>query len=140
MDVNMKKYEETLRTAEVIYLSTSLHDVVSARPVSPMTIDEKLYIRTAASSRKAKEMLENPNIAVCVGPYYFSGKALCLGSAFAAENAAIKSAYVQRYPGAFAEEDAHTQSDDVFFVLDAQALSEWVYEGGVPVGLAWKTL
>ena len=80
MEVNLKKLERVLSTAEVIYLSTSKNDIVSSRPVSPLNIGLRLYVRTSGTARKAEEMLHNPNIAVCVGNFYFTGKARSLGS------------------------------------------------------------
>lgn len=53
MEVNFKKLERVLSTAEVIYLSTSKNDMVSSRPVSPLNIGLRLYVRTSAASRKA---------------------------------------------------------------------------------------
>lgn len=74
MEVNFKKLERVLSTAEAIYLSTSKNDMVSSRPVSPLNIGLRLYVRTSAASRKAKDMLSNPNIAVCVGNFYLQEK------------------------------------------------------------------
>lgn len=136
MEVNFKKLERVLSTAEVIYLSTSKNDMVSSRPVSPLNIGMRLYVRTSAASRKAKEMLSNPNIAVCVGNFYFTGKAKALGSVFDDRNTEIKSAYILRYPDSFSEEDEFIKSDEVFFELLIENASEWIYEDGVPIGLA----
>lgn len=71
MEVNLKRLENILNKAEVIYLSTSKNDIVSSRPISPLNIGLQLYIKTSAESRKAKEMITNPNIAVCVENFYF---------------------------------------------------------------------
>ncbi len=59
-------------------------------------------------------MLYNPNIAVCVGNFYFTGKAKPLGSAFDDRNAKIKASYMLRYPESFSEEDEFIESDEVF--------------------------
>lgn len=140
MEVNLKKLERVLSTAEVMYLSTSVNDKVSSRPVSPLNIERRLYVRTSAGSRKAEEMLKNPNIAVCVGDFYLTGKAKPLGSAFDNRNAEIKAAYILRYPDSFGEGDEFIQSGEMFFELLLENVSEWIYKDGIPVGLAKKQL
>lgn len=136
MEVNLKQLEHTLHTAEVIYLSTSIQDVVSSRPVSPLNIGLRLFVRTSAASRKAKEMTLNPNIAVCAGNFYFTGKAKPLGSVYDDENAEIKTAYIARYPNSFGKEDEFIQSDEAFFELTMENVSEWVFVDGNPAGFA----
>lgn len=136
MEVNLKQLESTLNQAEVIYLSTSKQDVVSSRPVSPLNIGLRLFVRTSAATRKAKEMTANPNIAVCAGNFYFTGKAKPLGSVHDAGNAQVKAAYMARYPDSFGKEDEFIQSDEVFFELTIENVSEWIFAGGNPTGFA----
>lgn len=136
MKVNLENLANTFQSSEILYLSTSVNDVVSARPVSPLNIGMKLYIRTSASSRKAKEMNANPNIAACIGHYYLTGEAYSLGSVLDEKNAGIKDAYAKRYPGAFSGEDTFIQPDELFFEISVKKAAEWIYENGVPVGFA----
>lgn len=136
MEVNRERLENTLHTAEVIYLSTSKQDVVSSRPVSPLNIGLRLFVRTSAATRKAKEMTANPNIAVCAGNFYFTGKAKPLGSVYDDGNAQVKAAYMERYPDSFGKEDEFIQSDEVFFELTIENVSEWIFAGGNPTGFA----
>lgn len=136
MKVDLKKLEQVLSKAKIIYLSTCIGDRVSARPVSPLNIGLRLYVRTSAASRKAKEMLANPNVAVCAGDFYFTGKAKPLGSAFDDGNAEIKSAYAVRYPESFSAEDGFIKTDEQFFEIIIGKVSQWIYEKGIPVGLA----
>lgn len=140
MEINRKKLENILEKAEVIYLATSKKDVVSARPISPLNIGLRLFIRTSISSRKAKEMIINPNVAVCVGTFYFTGKATLLGSVFEQKNAKIKEAYQARYPDSFHKEDEFIKTDEVFFELIIEKVSEWVYEDKNPIGFAEEEL
>lgn len=140
MNVDLEKMQRFLEQAEVLYLSTSLNDVVSARPISPLALGNRLFVRTSAASRKAQEMLANPHVAGCVGNFYFTGTAKALGRAGAEENKDLKAAYQARYPGSFSEEDDFIQSDEVFFELLLENVAEWVYENGVPVALAQQEL
>ena len=140
MKVNLKKLEDTLNTAEVIYLATSKNDIVSARPISPLNMGLQLFIRTSANTKKAKEMIANPNVAVCVGNFYFTGRAIALGSAFSESNKKIKEAYCLRYPESFSDQDEFIQSDELFFEVSIEEISEWIYEGDIPIGLAQQKL
>lgn len=140
MKVNLKELENMLDEAEVIYLSTSNNDVVSSRPVSPLNIGLRLFVRTSAASGKAEAMTANPNIAVCAGNFYFTGKAKSLGSVFDKDNDNIKKAYISRYQDSFSNEDEFIKSDEVFFELTIEHVSEWIFESGNPVGFAEQKL
>lgn len=140
MEVNLKTLERTLDTAETVILATSANDAVSARPVSIMNIGLRLFVRTSGSSRKAMDMQLNPNVAVCVGNFYFTGKAKSLGSVFDKANAELKTAYILRYAGAFSADDEFISSDEQFFEITIENVSEWIYENGIPVGLAKSTM
>ncbi len=136
MNVNLSELQKTLLETEVVSLATSAHDLVTVRQVSPLSIGLLLYVRTSLSSRKAKQMLENPNVAVCVGNFYFTGRSELSGKVTLPENEEIKKAYMQRYPESFSEGDEFIQDDEVFFLIKIQKISQWIYENNVPVGLA----
>lgn len=136
MEVNLERFEETLKTAETVVLATSRNDAVSVRPVSIMNIGLRIFVRTSGSSRKAQDMMANPNVAICVGNFYCTGRAKSLGSLFDGRNSEIKAAYSARYPGAFSEEDEFIQADEQFFEISVEKVSEWIYENGAPVGFA----
>ena len=136
MEVNLKLLENTPHSAEVIYLSTGMQDVVSSRPVSPLNIGLRLLVRTSAATGKAKDMTIKPSIAVCAGRFYFTGKAKPLGCVYGDANAEIKAAYMARYQDSFGKKDEFIQSDEVFFELAMEAVSEWIFAGGNPIGFA----
>lgn len=140
MEVNLERFEETLKAAETVVLATSRNDAVSARPVSIMNIGLRLFVRTSGSSRKAQDMAVNPNVAICVGNFYCTGKAKSLGSVFDEHNAEIRAAYIARFPDAFSDEDEFIQSDEQFFEISIDRVSEWIYENGIPVGFAESAL
>lgn len=81
-------------------------------------------------------MTVNPNIAVCAGNFYFTGKAKPLGSVDDNRNAQVKAAYMARYPGSFGSKDEFIQSDEVFFELTIESISEWIFDNGNPTGFA----
>ena len=140
MEVDLRELERTLSEAELIYLASGADDRISARPVSVMNNGLRVFIRTSGSSRKAREMTSNQNIAACVGHFYFTGTAKSLGSAYSEENAPVRAAYLQRYPGAFGQEDEYIRPDEQFFELVIDQISEWKYRDGIPVGFAEQRL
>lgn len=133
MTFDLKKLERVLDCNDVITLSTSMHDKVSARPISLLNIGLTLYVRTSASSRKALEMISNPHVAICVENYYFTGLAKNLGSVYDIGNTEIKEAYIRRYPDSFSNQDEFIQSDELFFEITIETISEWVFDGTTPV-------
>lgn len=140
MEVNLQRFEETLKTAETVVLATSRNDSVSARPVSIMNIGRRIFVRTSGSSRKAQDMAVNPNVAICLGNFYFTGKVKSWRSVFDEHNAEIRAEYTARYPDAFSIDDEFIQSDEQFFEISVDRVCEWVYENGVPVGFAESVL
>lgn len=136
MNVNLNELQKTLAEAEVISLATSADDLVTVRQVSPLSIGLLLYVRTSLSSRKAIQMLKNPNVAVSVGNFYFTGRSELLGKVTLPENEEIKKTYRERYPESFSEDDEFIQDDEVFFLIRIRKISQWIYENNIPVGLA----
>lgn len=140
MSIDLNRLEGVLAKQDVIVLSTSLHDEVSARPISLVNIGLTLFVRTSAQTRKAVKMSANPHVAVCVENYYFTGLAKNLGSAYDPCNTAIKEAYIRRYPDSFSNQDEFIQADELFFEITLKTISEWVYDGATPIDFLQQTL
>ena len=56
---------EKLGNAQIMALASSLNDYVMVRNVSCLFYDEKIYFKTDKNFRKTKQLLENPNVALC---------------------------------------------------------------------------
>lgn len=52
----------------------------------------------------------------------------------------IRVANIARFPGAFSIDDEFIKSDEQFFEISIDRVSEWIYEDGVPVGFAESAL
>lgn len=81
-----------------------------------------------------------PNIAVCVGNSYFTGKVKVLGSVFNDSNVKIRRSYILRYPDSFSDEDEFIKADELFFELMIIKVSEWIYKNNIPVGFVEQIL
>lgn len=65
-------YEEAVRimfaklgNSQIMALASSLNDYVMVRNVSCLFYDEKIYFKTDKNFRKTKQLLENPQVALC---------------------------------------------------------------------------
>lgn len=56
---------EKLGNSKIMALATSKHDYVMVRNVSCVFYDQKIYFKTDRNFRKTKQMLENPQVAMC---------------------------------------------------------------------------
>ena len=56
---------EMLGNSKIMALASSLDDYVMVRNVSCLFYDDKIYFKTDKNFRKAKQLLENPNVALC---------------------------------------------------------------------------
>ncbi len=56
---------EILGSSQVMALATSVNDHVTVRNMSCLFYDEKIYFKTDINFRKTKQILANPNVALC---------------------------------------------------------------------------
>ena len=56
---------EMLGNSQIMALASSLDDYVMVRNVSCLFYDEKIYFKTDKNFRKTKQLLANPNVAMC---------------------------------------------------------------------------
>lgn len=61
--------------SKVMALASSLNDYVTVRNVSCLFYNDKIYFKTDRNFRKTKILMENPNVALCVGGFQIEGKA-----------------------------------------------------------------
>lgn len=70
---------EMLGSSQIMALASSLNDYVMVRNVSCLFYDEKIYFKTDKNFRKTKQMLENPNVAMCWSGVQVEGTAVSKG-------------------------------------------------------------
>lgn len=56
---------EMLGNSKIMALASSVNDYVMVRNVSCLFYDEKIYFKTDKNFRKTKQILENPQVAMC---------------------------------------------------------------------------
>lgn len=56
---------DTLGQKKIMALASSLHDHVTVRNVSCIIHEQRIFFKTDKHFRKTKQLLENPNVAIC---------------------------------------------------------------------------
>ena len=56
---------EILGNSKIMALASSVNDYVMVRNVSCLFYDEKIYFKTDMNFRKTKQIMENPQVAMC---------------------------------------------------------------------------
>lgn len=70
---------EMLGNSQIMALASSLNDYVMVRNVSCLFYNEKIYFKTDKNFRKTKQLLENPNVAMCWSGVQVEGTAVNKG-------------------------------------------------------------
>lgn len=71
-----KKYEEFLKDfnkARHMVLATSINNIVSSRMMSVVEIDGLFYFQTDKKFRKYNELINNPNVSLCIDNIQIEG-------------------------------------------------------------------
>lgn len=79
-------------------LATSADNDVTARTVSVATVDEKIYILTFNQSVKYRQIQQNPNVALCIGPIHMRGVARIIESLTTPESKKAVEALSAAFP------------------------------------------
>lgn len=69
-----------LKTKSIMVLATSLNDFVTARNMSVITVNDKIYCQTDKNMIKSIQINENPNVAYCIDNIQITGKAKIIGT------------------------------------------------------------
>lgn len=75
----VKRMFEMLGNSQIMALASSLNDYVMVRNVSCLFYHEKIYFKTDKNFRKTKQLLENPNVAMCWSGVQVEGTAVNKG-------------------------------------------------------------
>lgn len=125
-----QEIEETLDNNGVWVLSTSLHDVVTSRPMSVVHIGLDVYFQTNACYVKYEQMRENPHVALSCQNVSMEGMALDIGNWDVPENAQVMALYMAKHPGSFKAYGA-LDGQRVYKVVPTK-IKLWKYADGRP--------
>lgn len=100
----MDKYKKCLEIMEqlfgkdfIFYLATSNTDIPSLRVVDTYFYNGAFWVVTYSESKKAVEIMNNPNIAICKDLYSFKGKAFNEGHPLDEKNKKIRAKLIEAF-------------------------------------------
>lgn len=106
-------------------LATCSHDRVTARMMSVVHKDLKLYFQTGKDSVKSTQIGENPNIALCAGNIQIEGTASGRGHPHDEDNAAFLDLYKENHKAAY---DKYSGlEEEIVFEVDVGLVTLWKY-------------
>lgn len=121
-----------LDSNKYMVLATCSHNRVTARTMSIVHKDLKLYFQTGRSFVKSKQISENPNVALCAGNMQIEGTASGKGHPHDEDNAAFLDLYRENHKTAY---DRYSGlEDEIVFEVCIKSVALWKYmpEGDRP--------
>lgn len=113
---------------KTMVLSTSADNIVSSRMMSVVLIDGLFYFQTDADFKKYKQLIVNPNVALCVDNIQIEGVAEELG--LPVENQRFCEHFKECYKGSY---DAYTGlKNERLFVVKPVYIERWIYIEKIP--------
>jgi hypothetical protein len=119
-----------LAVAANIVLATGASSRITARAMSPVNIGLNVYMQTSRSFTKTGQMMQNPNVALCLGNIQIEGAAEFLGHPMRDGNEAFRKLYMEKHRGSY--ERYSMLEDEIVFMVRAAHVTLWKYIDGKP--------
>lgn len=113
-----------------IVLATCLKDEPTARTVSHIIIDNKIYFQTDINFDKCMQIEENKNVALCLDNYQIEGTAKILEHPFNEKNNKFLEKFKQVHKNSFNEYSA--LEDEVVIEINPVFIKIWKYINNKP--------
>lgn len=91
----------SIKSESQMVLATTRHNYPSARTVNVVVYLDKIYFQTDLRMEKAKEIKENPHVALCIGKYQIQGNCREIGHPLECKNEWFASTYKSLFPQAY---------------------------------------
>ena len=128
----IQQFFDLIQSEMAVSFATAADGRVSMRLVSPVRLDGAILLFTSSASLKYRQLAENPNACLAVGPFFAECTAELRGPTMADENQALRDAYCAKFPGAFDEGIPFGGREDDFVVLHPRRLTGWGFENDTP--------
>ncbi len=126
-----EKYNDFLAEfgkGKTMVLSTSDDNIVSSRMMSVVLIDGLFFFQTDVGFKKYKQLIANPNVALCIDNIQIEGAAKELGLPI--ENQRFCECFKECYKGSY---EAYTGlKNERLFVVQPVYIERWIYKEKVP--------
>lgn len=117
-----------LENNKLIVLATSSNNLVSARTMSYIVIDEKILFQTDSNYTKAKQIKDNPNVALCIDNIQIEGIANILGHPFNIENKDFLDKYKKIHNSSYTKYS--NLDNEIVIEIIPHIFTIWTYENG----------
>lgn len=130
MDLNynvmMEEVFHQLGSSKVMVLATSFEDRVTARNMSCIMMNHKIYFQTDRRFIKTQQMLRNPKVAFCLNNIQLEGIAKMIGNADGAPE--FCEEYKKHFRGSY---DAYTHlKNQIIVEVEPTFITLWKYTDG----------
>ncbi|MFT8315024.1 MAG: pyridoxamine 5'-phosphate oxidase family protein [Clostridium sp.] len=119
-----------LGNKKIMVLATSAENRVTARNMSCIIIDKKIYFQTDKRFLKYDQILENPRVALCVDNIQIEGIAKIRKHPLNEENKDFASRFEDFYKGSY-DNYSHMENE-VVIEIKPMFITMWKYENGQP--------
>ncbi|MBO0454203.1 pyridoxamine 5'-phosphate oxidase family protein [Candidatus Enterococcus murrayae] len=93
----VEQFYQKLGQKKIMALATSLNDHVMVRNVSVIIHDQKILFKTDKNFRKTKQLLENPQVAICHWGVQIEGIAINHGLVVDQEDRSFQTLYQKHW-------------------------------------------
>lgn len=134
MELNFSEFKreifELLGDKKIMVLATSSENRVTARNMSCVIINEKIYFQTDKTFLKCEQMLANPNVALCTDNIQIEGVAKIRKHPFDEENKEFVKSFEKNYKGSY---DSYShRGSEVVVEIDPTFITLWKYKDEQP--------
>lgn len=119
-----------LKTNQFMVLATSAQNRTTARTVSCCILNEHIYFQTAVHCLKFRQLMENPQVALCFDNVQIEGIAADKGHPLEQQNKEICQLYQACYESSFRKYSASAE-ERILEVQITRAV-RWLYKDGMP--------
>ncbi|WIF95468.1 pyridoxamine 5'-phosphate oxidase family protein [Caminicella sporogenes] len=122
------EFEKLIKIKKYMVLATSKDNRVTARSVSCIVINSKIYFQTDKTFLKYKQIKSNPNVALCIDNFQVEGYAKIKGHPFEIENKNFIEVFKKVHNGSF-NTYSHMENE-VVIEVEPKFVTAWKYENG----------
>jgi general stress protein 26 len=124
----LEKQFQELAAKKVMVLATCAENHVTARNMSVIVLDQKVYFQTDRLMEKARQIEINDQVALCADDFQLEGTAKILGPW--GENQALLEAYLRVHKNSYLRYQSLTT--EVLVEVKITRLKRWQYLNGDP--------
>ena len=111
---------------KIMILATSYENRVTARSMSCVIINKRIYFQTDKTFLKYKQILQNHNVAMCVDNIVIEGIAKIKSHPFDEENKEFINIFKEKYRGSY--ENYSHMNNEIVIEIKPSYITLWKYQ------------